>query len=96
VTWLVLVVILAALIAAVVAVSPWRPRTTRPSGRLTAAAGMEELHGLLSLGKRYELEQRRIVYALRDENEADAPPNDDIVLDLERGTVRFNQNVCGR
>lgn len=53
---------------------------------------MEELHGLLSLGKRYEFEQRRIVYSLRDESEADGSPNEDLFAELF--DIVWGQWVC--
>lgn len=64
---------------------PWRG--TGREGQISAT-GFEQLHATFSVGKQYELRQRRTTLVLRDDQGDGAPPRSRVDLDAGRAVVR--------
>ncbi|MYV98629.1 DUF6191 domain-containing protein [Streptomyces sp. SID3343] len=78
----------------------WRIRPGRGRGeggsarpRSFRATGTEEMHALLSPGKRVQLEQRRVESVLRDDDQDGSPRRTGI--DLDAGVARIRRTGAG-
>lgn len=71
---------------------PWRKNADRP----LSAPGLDEMHAILYVGKRHELDQKQSSLLLRDEVDENAPPRSRVDINSGTAVIRPSRSAHAR